>query len=182
MLVEGDRILLRGHERADAAALADILTRNRVFFRPFEPERPERLLTVRGQQEDIARWQREWRNDGAYAFVVALREGGTIVGRVALTNVVRFAWLNANLGYFIDQDHNGRGYGTEAVRLATRFAFRDAGLHRLQAAVRVDNARSIRVLEKAGYRREALAERYLFIDGAWRDMYLYAQTAEELLG
>jgi ribosomal-protein-alanine N-acetyltransferase len=37
----------------------------------------------------------------------------------------------------------------------------------------------MRVLEKAGFRREGLALRYLQIDGRWQDHYLFAMTAEE---
>jgi ribosomal-protein-alanine N-acetyltransferase len=41
------------------------------------------------------------------------------------------------------------------------------------------NVRSIRVLEKAGFRDEGLAERYLLINGVWEDHRMYAITAEE---
>jgi [ribosomal protein S5]-alanine N-acetyltransferase len=42
-----------------------------------------------------------------------------------------------------------------------------------------NNAPSQRVLEKAGYRREGLARRYLCIAGAWQDHVLFAVTADE---
>ena len=42
-------------------------------------------------------------------------------------------------------------------------------LHRVQANVRPENARSLALLEGLGFEREGLARRYLFIDGAWRD-------------
>jgi [ribosomal protein S5]-alanine N-acetyltransferase len=35
------------------------------------------------------------------------------------------------------------------------------------------------VLEKAGFRREGLAERYLSIAGAWEDHLLFAVTSDE---
>jgi ribosomal-protein-alanine N-acetyltransferase len=61
------------------------------------------------------------------------------------------------------------------------FAFDDhgLGLHRVQAGVMPQNGRSIRVLEKNGFRREGLAERYLRIAGRWEDHLLFALTAEE---
>jgi ribosomal-protein-alanine N-acetyltransferase len=42
-----------------------------------------------------------------------------------------------------------------------------------------NNRGSIRVLEKCGYRREGLSIRYLKIAGAWRDLLLFARTAED---
>jgi ribosomal-protein-alanine N-acetyltransferase len=41
------------------------------------------------------------------------------------------------------------------------------------------NTGSLRVLEKAGYRKEGLAERYLCIAGSWEDHVLFAVTSEE---
>jgi ribosomal-protein-alanine N-acetyltransferase len=49
-------------------------------------------------------------------------------------------------------------------------------LHRIQAAVRPNNARSLAVLQRLGFREEGLAQDYLFIDGAWRDHRLFAVT------
>src|SRR6185437_2002359 len=94
-------------------------------------------------------------------------------------SVAPAAGENAYLGYWIDAEHQGRGLMTEAVRAATTFALEAAGLHRVQAAVMPRNGASQRVLEKAGYRREGLATRYLCIAGIWEDHVLFATTAEE---
>jgi ribosomal-protein-alanine N-acetyltransferase len=106
-------------------------------------------------------------------------DDSTIIGRVALGGVLRGAFQNAYLGYWIDVEHQGRGLMTETLRAATSFAFASAGLHRVQAAVMPRNAASQRVLEKAGYRREGIALRYLCIAGQWEDHLIFAMTAEE---
>jgi ribosomal-protein-alanine N-acetyltransferase len=102
-----------------------------------------------------------------------------LVGRVSLDNVVRGAWQNATLGYFVDQEHNGKGIATEAVRLSAAYAFKEASLHRIQAGVMPRNARSIRVLEKVGFRFEGVSLRYLQINGVWEDHNMYALTLED---
>ena len=89
---------------------------------------------------------------------------------------------NAYLGYFVSERHNGHGYATTAVRQAVDFAFEELGLHRVQAAVVPRNAGSIRVLEKAAFREEGLALRYLQIAGVWEDHRVYAVTVEEWPG
>jgi [ribosomal protein S5]-alanine N-acetyltransferase len=91
---------------------------------------------------------------------------------------VRRVFQNAHLGYAVTEAANGRGYATEAVQEATRIAFEELGLHRVQAAVIPRNDASIRVLEKAGFRREGFAERYLLINGAWEDHLVFAVTRE----
>ena len=68
---------------------------------------------------------------------------------------------------------------TEAVKLVSHFAFDTLRLHRIEAACIPDNARSIRVLEKAGFRREGLLRSYLRINGIWQDHYLYARIADD---
>jgi ribosomal-protein-alanine N-acetyltransferase len=68
---------------------------------------------------------------------------------------------------------------TQAVGMALRFAFGEAGLQRVQAAVMPRNAASIRVLEKNGFRREGFASRYLMINGVWEDHLVLAVTREE---
>ena len=59
------------------------------------------------------------------------------------------------------------------------FAFDHAGLHRVQPAVIPRNIRSIRVVEKAGFRREGRALRYLNIAGQWEDHDIFAMTLED---
>ncbi len=59
-------------------------------------------------------------------------------------------------------------------------AFDELGLHRVQAAVVPENTASARVLEKAGFREEGLARRYLFLDGQWKDHRMFARTADGL--
>lgn len=98
---------------------------------------------------------------------------------MTLANIVRGAWQNCTIGYFVDEGRGGRGYATEAVRLAVRYAFEHATLHRVQAAVMPRNARSIRVVEKAGFRYEGTAARYLRINGTWEDHNIYAVTRED---
>ena len=62
----------------------------------------------------------------------------------------------------------------EALRLVIPYAFETLRLHRIEAACIPDNARSVRVLEKAGFQREGLLRSYLRINGSWQDHYLYA--------
>jgi len=165
------------HEDADG--LLSLRARNQEFLQPLEPWRPDGFLTLAAQRADIE-WAVRQRQAGlSFPFGIFERETGVLVGRLTLANVVRAAWQNCTIGYFVDQSRNGRGYATEAVGLVSGFAFGEAGLHRVQAAVMPRNAASIRVVEKNGYRFEGLARRYLQINGVWEDHNIYALTAEE---
>jgi ribosomal-protein-alanine N-acetyltransferase len=179
MKLSAEQVYIRGFQLSDTEALHELRLRNREFFRPFEPIRPDSAFTLPSVKEQLETAIADFQAGQAYSFGVLLRETDQLVGRVNLSNVVRGAWQNATIGYFLDQQHNGKGYMSEAVRLAVRFAFRHAGLHRVQGAVMPRNLGSIRVLEKAGFRLEGLALRYLQINGVWEDHNIYAITAEE---
>jgi ribosomal-protein-alanine N-acetyltransferase len=95
------------------------------------------------------------------------------IGYVAGTDVERYS---AEIGYWLGEALWGRGIVTEALCLVTDHVFTDANLLRLFALPFADNAPSIRVLEKAGYVREATLRSSSVKDGRPRDQALYARV------
>jgi ribosomal-protein-alanine N-acetyltransferase len=165
---------------SDATEFAAAVVANRDHTQPWEPIHAEAHYTRAGQVETLRRDVEAWELGTGYAFAVLDREhGDAIIGRIALGNVVRGAWRNATLGYWVAAETGGRGHATAAARLICEFAFEHAGLHRVQPAVIPRNVRSIRVVEKAGFRREGRALKYLNIAGAWEDHDIFAMTAED---
>ena len=73
----------------------------------------------------------------------------------------------------------GKGYGTDVMRIRTKFAFEILNLHRLQSEARIDNIASQRALEKVGYKREGTARKKLYYGGRWYDTILYAILDED---
>ena len=180
--LESTRTVVRAPRVDDAEELLMLRLRNREFIAPWDPSRPEAFFTLHGQRAILGAEVDAWRDDRAYAFVVCERPSDRILGRATLDNVARGAFENAMLGYWIDEAAGGRGHATDAARLALRFAFEHARLHRVQAAAIPRNQRSQRVLANAGFRREGRALRYLQIAGVWEDHDLFAVTAEEYGG
>jgi [ribosomal protein S5]-alanine N-acetyltransferase len=171
---------IRPTEVSDAAVQARLRIANRDHTAPWDPIRDASFYTEPGQRLELDLDRRAWSSGTAYAFAVLdLDDGDRLIGRVALSNVARGPWMNANLGYWIAADAGGRGHATRAVRLALRFAFEHAGLHRIQPAIIPRNVRSVRVARRVGFRLEGRAESYLRINGAWEDHDIYALTAED---
>ena len=56
------------------------------------------------------------------------------------------------------------------------------GLHRVEVNIRPENAASLAVVRKLGFRDEGVRRGYLHIDGAWRDHRTFALTTEDLGG
>jgi len=92
------------------------------------------------------------------------------------TDVERYS---AEIGYWIGETFWGRGIAADAVRLVSEYAFRDIGLLRLYALPFADNLQSMRVLEKAGYEKEAVLRASSVKFGEPRDQALYALINRE---
>jgi [ribosomal protein S5]-alanine N-acetyltransferase len=108
--------------------------------------------------------------------------GGRLVGQVNASNIVFGALRSCTIGYWIDAAVAGRGITPTAVALVIDHCFGAAGLHRVEVDIRPENAASLRVVEKLALRREGYYERFLDINGGWRDHVAFAITAEELAG
>jgi ribosomal-protein-alanine N-acetyltransferase len=178
--LDGARTAIRPLGLHDVEEFTVAVAANREHTEPWEPIHAEAHYTRAGQTETLRRDVEAWELGSGYAFSVLDREDGdAIIGRIALGNVVHGAWRNATLGYWTAAAVGGRGHATSAACLICEFAFRHAGLHRVQPAVIPRNIRSIRVVEKAGFRHEGRALRYLNIAGRWEDHEIYAMTLED---
>ncbi len=111
-----------------------------------------------------------------FAVVVDGRAVGGI-GLVLHEDIERCA---AEIGYWLGRAYWHRGIATAAVRALTGHAFRAHTVSRVYALAFADNAASVRVLEKAGYRFEGRLRRAAIKDGVIRDQVLYALTDLDL--
>ena len=85
---------------------------------------------------------------------------------------------SAYLGFYTGAPFMGKGYMSEGLRLVLRHAFSRLGLHRLEANIQPANRASIRLVRRAGFRREGFSPRYLKVFGRWRDHERWAIIAE----
>jgi ribosomal-protein-alanine N-acetyltransferase len=154
----------------DVEELTRLLSANRAFLAPYEPERPEGFFTVEAQRERIA---------AAEHLYGILDDDGALAGTIALSHVVHGSFQSASLGYWVDGARNRRGLATQSVAEIVEVAFGGLGFHRLEAAALVDNIASIRVLEKNRFAHIGIAPHYLRIAGEWRDHVLFQRTVED---
>lgn len=84
---------------------------------------------------------------GPYVLGVCLNSTGELIGHVGLSPLDR----EVEIGYGIEDKHQGKGLASQAVRATAEWALTHFGLPRILAIVATDNAASCRVLENAGF-------------------------------
>jgi aminoglycoside 6'-N-acetyltransferase len=92
-------------------------------------------------------------------------------------------YRHAGLDLFVSSAYQGKGYGTEAIRLVCRFLFDVRGHHRVTVDPAVDNAAAIRAYERVGFRRVGIMRRYeRGADGGYHDGMLLELLSEDFRG
>lgn len=174
---------LRPPRLRDARAWSEIRLRNEQWLAPWEPTSPHDWH----ERNSVAAWPalhsalRSGARKGLMLpFMVCY--GGRLVGQLNVSNVVHGALRSCTVGYWVDAAMAGRGITPTALALSIDHCFGAVGLHRVEVDIRPENVASLRVVAKLGLRREGFYERFLDIDGAWRDHLAYAVTVEELNG
>lgn len=179
-VIRGHEVYLRYPRVADFLAWARLRSDSRAFLTPWEPAWSSDELSKGAFRRRLRRYQREARQDSAYAFFVFRQADNTLVGGCTLSHVRRGVTQCCSLGYWVGERFARQGLMFDAVRALVPFIFRTLGLHRIEAACLPDNEASKNLLAKVGFRQEGLARRYLQINGEWQDHALFALLADEV--
>jgi RimJ/RimL family protein N-acetyltransferase len=117
---------------------------------------------------------------GDLAFAIEAIHDGVLVGAISI-GPIEPARRNGTLGMFVGKPYWGRGYGTDALRVACRFAFRFVNLERIELNVLTENERAISLYRKVGFTIEGTRRRSEFGHGRRQDAHLMGLLAGELL-
>ncbi|WP_420481617.1 GNAT family N-acetyltransferase [Actinopolymorpha pittospori] len=175
----------------DARAWRDVRARNLAWLQPWEATPPAGVEPRPRTFRSMVRMLRAQARAGiCLPFVVTYTEPPAppgprveierLVGQLTVSGITLGSARWAQIGYWVDQAYAGRGIMPTAVALAADHCFFVLGLHRIEINIRPENAASLRVVEKLGFRPEGLRPRYLHIDGDWRDHLAFALNAEEV--
>jgi ribosomal-protein-alanine N-acetyltransferase len=125
------------------------------------------------------RWLERCRRAEVQSFLVCRLDDHAIVGVFTLSQIFRRSFQNAYLGYYAGEPYAGQGYMREGMQLVLRHVFTAMKLHRVEANVQPENAASIALAKRSGFRLEGFSPRYLKIAGRWRDHERWAITVED---
>ncbi len=140
-VLTGDAIVLRPLEQTDAPALFLALSD------------PQVQLYRHGVHADIAETARYIEESRARGLAWAITEaGGEALGRL----VLRVSEQSGEYGIVVRRNAHRRGLARKALGLTEAYAFGTLKLARLTAAIDPDNAASLALFERAGFKRESI--------------------------
>src|SRR6185295_18272050 len=116
-LVMGKRVFLRAPEKDDAREFT-ALNRASAWFHQGLVSPPTDL------QQFLEYLERCNRVDAA-SFLICRTQDQAIAGAINLSQIFRAGFQSAYLGYFMGAAFAGKGYGTEAMQLMLRYAFKE---------------------------------------------------------
>ena len=84
------------------------------------------------------------------------------------------------IGYGVRGDERGKGYASEALAAVARWALTEGGMQRAWLRANTDNVASVRVAEKADFRREGTLRRAGLEDDGLHDQAVFSLLDDEL--
>ena len=163
-----DRVRLRPLRRGDRDLLYQWITDRELLIlnAPYHPiselEHEEWVESMMKKRSDLV------------LFVIEAQATNEAIGTCQLLNINwrhRCAELQIRIG---SPGHQGRGLGSEAVKLLTMFGFKDLNLHRIYLHVFATNQRAVKAYAKCGFQQEGILREAAFIDGQWTDIVIMA--------
>ena len=177
-LTAGD-VRLRPLRRSDQRTWMALRAQNAAWLEPWDATSP---VPLRGPRPSFGEFVRslssQARSGGSLPF--AVDHDGLLVGQLTVTGIMHGSLRSGSIGYWVSQHVAGRGIIPTAVALATDHCFEVLGLHRVEVNIRPENAPSLRVVARLGFRDEGLRERYLHIGDEWCDHRSFALTTEDV--
>ncbi|MGD1848085.1 MAG: GNAT family N-acetyltransferase [Salibacteraceae bacterium] len=174
------RTLLRKYHSEDSATILKLLQANRERLVSSFPATYIKLSNV----EKLGKWLEEempaaWENKQMYPLGLWHKQSGDYFGQVTLRNIDHSV-RKAELGYYLSQDYEGRGLMSEVLASLIEVAFDELELNRLYVRIMLRNKRSVRLIERCGFRYEGtLRQDFRSFFGNLEDVMIYGLLREE---
>ena len=172
--LETDRLRLRPMRMTDSTDMYDYARRSDVTeFLRWSPHPSEQY------SRDYLRYiEQRYAMGEFYDWAVVERESGKMIGTCGFTRF-DFPHNTGEIGYVLNPDYHGKGYGTEAAERVVRFGFEELELHRIEAKFIMGNEASLHVMEKLGMRFEGYRRDGMWIKDGYRTIGVCAILAQD---
>ena len=173
-VLETDRLLLRRMKVTDADDMFDYARRDDLTKYLLWSPHPDFFYT-----KDYLKYiESRYSVGDFYDWAVVEKSSGRMIGTCGFTSI-DFSHNAGEIGYVLNPDLHGKGYGTEAARRVIAFGFENLGLHRIEAKFMEGNLASLRVMEKLGMKFEGFRREAMLVKGKYRTIGVSAILEDE---
>lgn len=152
--IETERLYLRCYQPGDGDWYYRMSRKNRSHLARYESGNPARAIKSEKDAEMLIRdFAAEWVARNAFFLGAFDRTSNAFVAQIYV-GVVNWDLPEFQIGYFVDVEHQGQGYVTEAVKATLHFVFRHLEAYRVRLECDDTNIPSYRVAERCGMARE----------------------------
>jgi len=116
--------------------------------------------------------------DSWFQFVIIEAKSHEIIGDLGI-HFLDSDNKQAELGCTLDKKMHGKGYASEAMKGVIDYLFNVLDKHRIIGSIDPLNLRSIALVERLGFRKEAHFKESILINGEWCDDIVYAMLKKE---
>lgn len=152
--LETERLVIRKYAKGDGRDLYSLLQRN--DNRDFLRRNVEEVSSIKTDEEAeimIRRHAAEWSARDRFVMGIWLKSGNRYVGQIWI-EPKKWEVPSFEIGWFLDRGYQGKGIATEAARRSLSFLFNDLKAHKVISITRDSNARSRKLAERLGFRKE----------------------------
>lgn len=121
----------------------------------------------------IKKYRKLAKEDQVYIFGIFLKSTGQNIGHIDYATIQRRNRNWANLGYLMHNNYQNQGYATEILKASVPMAFCVLKYKRVEAAINIDNIRSIRLAKSIGMKKECLRKQFMFENEKWTDQVIF---------
>lgn len=173
-MLKGEKVILRPMRREYLEKYFE--HRNDVELQLLSSEDPPMPMELERIQREFERHLERPRSELIW-FAIEV-QGGKFVGQCILhrfDQAARTCELGITIG---DRDYMNLGYGRDAVRLLTRYAFRLLNIEKVWLTTNGTNLRGQKAFRAAGFEEEARLRRHIWLNGRYDDLVYMAAFRE----
>lgn len=149
-ITESERLLYRKIDTSDFEELKMMLSDARVMYAWEHTFSDEQIYEWINKQKEC------YKQDGVGYFVAINKDTGELVGQIGLHSFPHNGETAYEVCYMLKHKYFHHGYALEGARAMINYAFSELGLQVVYAQIKTNNNASMKVAEKAGFKRESV--------------------------
>ncbi len=177
--LETERLILRKYEEGDGTALFNLLESdgNRDYLKDHIDEATD-VKTEEEAEIRIRQLIADWIAQKKFIMGIWNKTSGLYIGQIWISPS-KWEVPSFELGWFLEQTHQGQGLASEAVNAALQFLFNHLQAHKIIVLTRDDNVKSYKLAERCGFIKEGHLRDHNIKNGQRFGLFCYSILKSE---